>query len=176
MRHFTDLVQSLCGRSPRAGISTGWNRRIACAALVLVGLACAPLFAQQPATISGFLADSSGAAVPNASSDSHQSRTPPPQMATKSDSSGNFAFPGRPRARHLLDFRSGRRVLAPSEQKDIVVTSGERRSVGTISLAVGTRQRFGDRAGRRHSGANRERGTFGQPGHTRNLSAAGPRT
>src|SRR6266581_8685014 len=98
MRHFTDLVLSLRGRSPRTGISPGRSNRITCATLVLVGLACIlqPAFAQQPATISGFLADPTGGGVPGASLTLTNQDTAIVLITVKSDSNGNFAFQAVP--------------------------------------------------------------------------------
>src|SRR2546423_10229687 len=65
----TDFVLSLLGGAQRTGISPRRVNRIIRATLLLVGLACVqpPAFAQQPATISGFLADPTGSGVPGAS-------------------------------------------------------------------------------------------------------------
>ena len=54
---------------------------------------------------------------------------------TKSDSNGNFVFPTVP-ATYSISVQIG--GFTRQEQKDITVTSGERRSVGTLSLVVGS--------------------------------------
>lgn len=127
MRPLTDLVLSLRGRLP----------------LLLVGFACVLLqplaFAQQPATISGFLADPSGAGVPGATVTLTNQDTGVvlSGITAKSDSSGNFAFQAVPApARYSISVQAA--GFTRHEQKDIAVTAGERRSVGTISLVVGS--------------------------------------
>jgi Carboxypeptidase regulatory-like domain len=108
MRHHMNLV--------RIRISPSHAGRIACAALLLASLACVlqmPVFAQQPATISGVLADSSGAGVPSANLTLTNQDTTTAQAAAKSDSIGNFEFPSVPAPGIYLDFRSGWRLRAP---------------------------------------------------------------
>jgi hypothetical protein len=95
------------------------------------------VFGQQPATIAGFLADASGAGVPNGSMTLTNQETTVVVVTAKSDSSGNFAFPAvpAPGTYSLAVQVAGFRLY---EQKDITVTAGERRSIGTITLAVGS--------------------------------------
>src|SRR5882672_6144660 len=74
-------------------------RRSAYGVLLLAALGCVfhtPLLAQQPATISGSVADPSGAGVPNASLTLTNQDTTAVLMTAKSDSDGNFAFPAVP--------------------------------------------------------------------------------
>jgi hypothetical protein len=109
------------------------------AALLFAGLAIlfqASALAQQPATISGFLSDPTGAGVPNGSLTLTNQDTTVVVATTKSDSTGNFEFPSVPApATYTISVQVG--GFTRREQKDIAVTSGERRSVGTIALAVG---------------------------------------
>ena len=96
-----------------------------------------PVFAQTTATISGILADSSGAGVPGASLTLTNQDTTAVVATEKSDSSGNFSFQAVP-APGAYTISVKVTGFARLEQKDIVVTAGERRSVGTLALAVGT--------------------------------------
>ena len=132
MRHSTDLVQSFRGRAPR--------REIVCATLLLAGLACflqLPAFAQQGASITGILADSSGAGVPDASLTLTDQDTTVIAATVKTDSSGSFSFLAV-RAPGTYSISVQVAGFARLEQKGIVVTQGERRSVGTLSLVVGS--------------------------------------
>src|SRR4051794_3105336 len=98
MRYIMDRVLSLRRSSPPIRISPG-RRDITCVTLLLAGLACVlqpPVFAQQPATISGFLSDPSGAGVPGASLTLTNQDTAVVLITVKSDSSGNFAFQAVP--------------------------------------------------------------------------------
>jgi hypothetical protein len=138
MRYLADHVLSLRGRVPRTGISSGWGDRITCA-LLLVGLACATqslAFAQLGATISGIVADPSGAAVPGATLSLIDQDTTLVAATVKSDATGNFEFLAvrAPGAYTISVQVAG---FARFEQKDIVVTQSERRSVGTLGLIVG---------------------------------------
>src|SRR6267142_2639594 len=99
MRRQTDLVQSWWRSAPRASSSPCLVNRIACAAFLLAGFACVlqtPVLAQQPATISGFVADASGAGVPGANLTLTNQDTAVLLMTTKSDTKGDFAFPAVP--------------------------------------------------------------------------------
>ncbi|MDQ6700110.1 MAG: TonB-dependent receptor, partial [Acidobacteriota bacterium] len=128
MRHDTVLVPSQPNNSARR------VSRIACAALLLAGFA---VFAQQPATISGFLADASGAGVPGAGLTLTNQDTAVILITAKSDSNGNFSFPAVPApGTYSISVQVG--GFTRREEKDITVTAGERRSVGTISLTVGS--------------------------------------
>ena len=132
MIHLSDLVPSL--RLANAVFRR--PDRIAHRALLFIGIALlfhAPAFAQQPATISGFLADPTGAGVPGGSLTLTNQDTTVVLATTKSDSSGNFEFPSVPApATYTISVQVG--GFTRREQKDIAVTAGERRSVGTISL------------------------------------------
>src|ERR1700736_126800 len=99
MRHHTDLVQSRPGIAAQPDNSVRRVSRIACVALLLVGFACVlqtRVFAQQPATISGFLADASGAGVPGANLTLTNQDTAVVLTTAKSDASGKFEFPAVP--------------------------------------------------------------------------------
>jgi len=135
MIHLSELVQW-----PRHAFAD--VRRLsgtACAALLFAAFAIlfqASALAQQPATISGFLSDPTGAGVPNGSLTLTNQDTTVVVATTKSDSTGNFEFPSVPApATYTISVQVG--GFTRREQKDIAVTSGERRSVGTIALAVG---------------------------------------
>ena len=120
--------------------SAGYIKQLTCNALLLftfAGIYHAPLLAQQPASISGFLADPSGAGVPNGSLTLTNQDTGVVLTAAKSDSNGNFAFPVVPApGSYSISVQAG--GFSHYEQKDITVTAGERRAVGTIILAVGS--------------------------------------
>ncbi len=94
------------------------------------------LFGQTEATISGVLADPSGAGVPAASLTLTNQDTAVVVQTQKSDASGNFSFQAVPAPG---TYAIGVQVtgFARLEQKDIVLTAGERRAVGTLTLAVG---------------------------------------
>jgi len=109
------------------------------AAVVLAALAIVPTqaFAQTEATISGILADPSGAGVPGASLTLTNQETAVALITVKSDSGGKFDFPAVPApATYSLAIEAT--GFARLEQRNIVLTSGERRSVGTLSLTVGS--------------------------------------
>ncbi|MEA2874384.1 MAG: hypothetical protein QOH67_4366 [Hyphomicrobiales bacterium] len=114
--------------------------RIAYPALILAGFTCilqTPALAQQPATISGFLADPSGSGVANASLTLTNQDTAVALMTQKSESSGNFDFPSVPApGTYSISVQAG--GFTRREEKGITVTAGERRSVGTLTLAVGS--------------------------------------
>ncbi|MES1258805.1 MAG: carboxypeptidase regulatory-like domain-containing protein [Acidobacteriota bacterium] len=140
MRHHTDLAPTLREIAPQPHNPAKRFHRIARAVLVLAAFACVlhtPVFAQQPATISGFVADPSGAGVPGASLTLTNQDTAVVLTTSKSDSRGNFEFPSVPApGSYSISVQVG--GFTRHEQKDITVTAGERRSVGTISLAVGS--------------------------------------
>ena len=95
------------------------------------------VFAQQEATISGILADPSGAGVPGATLTLTSQDTTAVVGTQKSDASGNFAFQAVPApGTYTISVQAA--GFARLEQKDIVVTAAERRSVGTLALAVGS--------------------------------------
>jgi len=108
------------------------------AVLLLVAfLAAVSVFAQQTATISGVLVDSSGAGVPGASLTLTNEDTSVAVIKTNSDAGGNFAFLAVP-APGTYSISVQVAGFAPFQQKDIVVTVGERRSVGTLGLVLGS--------------------------------------
>ena len=95
MRNYSNLAES-----------SWWNLR---ASALLAAVACvfqSLLPAQQPATISGFVAGHSGAGVPNASVALVNQDTTVVVITTKSDSNGN-----------LLDFGSDRRLYQVGTKK-----------------------------------------------------------
>ena len=110
---------------------------VALALAAFVTILSTPVFAQTEATIAGLLADSTGAGVPSASLTLTNQDTTVVVETQKSDASGNFLFLGVPApgtytiSVQVLGFQR-------LEQKDIVLTAGERRSVGTLTLAVGS--------------------------------------
>ena len=140
MHQHTDLVQSLREIAPQPDSSARRANRIACAALLLAGFACVfqmPAFGQQPATISGFLADATGAGVPGATLTLTNQDTAVVLTTAKSDSRGDFEFPSVPApGTYSISVQVG--GFTRREEKGIAVTAGERRSVGTLSLAVGS--------------------------------------
>jgi hypothetical protein len=96
-----------------------------------------PAFAQQEATISGVLTDPSGAGIPGAGPTLTNQETGVVLTTAKSDSGGNFSFQSVPApGTYLLSVQVA--GFARLDQKDIVVTGGERRSVGTLALVVGS--------------------------------------
>src|SRR3954452_2433731 len=116
------------------------NDRVLARAVVLAaGLCVLPnlVLAQQPATISGFLSDASGAGVPNGSLTLTNQDTTVVLMTMKSDATGDFAFPAVP-APGNYSITVQVAGFKPYTQRDITVTAGERRSVGSIVLAVGS--------------------------------------
>jgi hypothetical protein len=107
--------------------------------LLLAAIGCLlqmPVLAQQEATISGVVADASGANVVGATLTLTNQDTLVTLATVKSDSGGNFSFQAvpAPGTYSLAVQVSG---FSRLEQKDIVVTQGERRSVGTLTMAVG---------------------------------------
>lgn len=135
-----DRVQLLQGialqsRQPAQRVS-----RIIAAAMLLAGFACVLQhrgFAQQPATISGFLADTSGAGIPGATLTLTNQDTAVVLTTAKSDSKGDFEFPVVP-APGTYSISVQVSGFSRREESNITVTAGERRSVGTIALAVGS--------------------------------------
>jgi hypothetical protein len=113
-------------------------RRISLVALLasLGSLIPQTVLAQQEATISGITSDSSGAVVAGATLTLTNQDTKVILGTVKSDSSGNFSFPAvpAPGSYSLTVQASG---FSRLEQTNIVVTQGERRSVGTLALTVG---------------------------------------
>ena len=111
---------------------------IACA-VVLLALSIRPVsvFAQQTAAISGVLVDSSGAGVPGASMALTNQDTAVEVMKTNTDSGGAFSFLAVP-APGSYSISVQVAGFAAFQQKDIVVTVGERRSVGTLTLVLGS--------------------------------------
>ncbi len=105
-------------------------------AILLVSVLPFATLAQQEATISGILTDPSGAGIPGASPTLTNQDTGVVLTTAKSDSSGSFAFPSVP-APGTYSFSVQVPGFSRLEQKDIVVTGGERRALGTLALAVG---------------------------------------
>ena len=140
MHQFRSLIQALRGIASRSKSPVSAVGQAASAALLLAGFACVlqtPVFSQQPATISGFLADSSGAGVPDAVLTLTNQDTGSVLITGKSDSRGEFEFPSVPApATYSLSVQAS--GFSRREQRDIAVTAGERRSVGTLTLAVGS--------------------------------------
>jgi Carboxypeptidase regulatory-like domain len=95
------------------------------------------VFAQTEATISGVVADPSGAGVPGASLILTNQDTAVALITEKSDSTGNFAFQAVP-APGTYSISIQASGFSRLEQKNIVLTAGERRSVGTLTLVVGS--------------------------------------
>jgi hypothetical protein len=96
-----------------------------------------PALAQLGATITGVLADSSGATVADASLSLTNQDTTVIIATVKSDSTGNFSFLAVP-APGTYTISVQVAGFARLDQRGIVVTQGERRSVGTLSLVVGS--------------------------------------
>ena len=93
--------------------------------------------AQLGATVTGVVTDSSGAAVAGASLTFTDEDTSLVVATQKSDNTGNFEFlavkaPGT----YLLTIQAP--GFARFQQSGITVTQGERRSVGTLALTIGT--------------------------------------
>jgi Carboxypeptidase regulatory-like domain len=135
----TELFRSSRGSTPRVSNSPRSAALLTYASLLfsMALLLQATAFAQQPATISGIVGDPSGAGVPNASLTLTNQATTTVQATAKSDSTGNFEFPSVPApGTYSLAVQVG--GFARRDEKDITVTAGERRSVGTITLAVGS--------------------------------------
>ena len=108
--------------------------------VLLVALAClirTPAFTQQEATLSGQVADPSGASVAGASLTLTNQDTQVTLATVKSDSSGAFSFQAVP-APGNYSVTVEANGFSRLEQKGIVVTQGERRSLGTLTLAVGS--------------------------------------
>ena len=139
MRHYTDPVQSP-QNVPTAREPIRLLKRISSTAFLLAGMACVagmPAFGQQEATISGTLTDPSGAGVAGASLALTNQDTGVALINAKSDSGGSFAFQAVPApGTYTISVQvSG---FSRLQQRDIVVTEGERRSVGTLALTVGS--------------------------------------
>ena len=108
-------------------------RRAAGNGIELIGILA---FRASPVWVLAALADASGAGVPNAGLTLTNQDTVVVTMTATSDSSGNFTFPAVPApGAYSISVQVG--GFTRREQKDIAVTAGERRSVGTISLSVG---------------------------------------
>jgi hypothetical protein len=113
---------------------------IGCTALLLAAFWSAfsvPVSAQTQATISGVLTDPSGAAVPDARLTLTQQDTGVVLKTDKSDGNGSFSFQAVP-APGAYSISIQANGFSRLEQKDIFLTAGERRSVGTLALAVGS--------------------------------------
>jgi hypothetical protein len=127
-------------RGSRGTPNSGWPKRIARPVLLLAAFGCllqTPILAQQEATISGVVADPSGASVAGATLTLTNQDTQVTLATVKSDSGGNFSFQAVP-APGTYSLAVQVTGFSRLEQKDIVVTQGERRSVGTLTMAVGS--------------------------------------
>ena len=114
--------------------------RIAHAIFLLAAFGCVlnvSMTAQQPATISGFLADATGAGIPDSSLTLTNQDTSVIVATVKSNSHGDFEFPSVP-APGVYALAVQVAGFKPYQQRDITVTAGERRSVGNIALSVGS--------------------------------------
>ena len=141
------LAYSLAGTAAKvSGSSVESTRlinqaeRIACAAFLLAAFVSTlptMVFAQTEATITGVLADSSGAGVPGATLTLTNQDTGVVVISEKSDASGSFSFQAVP-APGTYSISVQLSGFSRFEQKDIVLTAGERRSVGTLGLVVGS--------------------------------------
>lgn len=110
--------------------------RLLCLTVTLCSL-LAPAFGQQTATISGTVADSSGAGVPGAAMTLTNQETGVVAINSRSGTGGGFSFPAVPApATYSISVQVN--GFSRLEQKNIVVTEGERRAVGTLMLAVGS--------------------------------------
>jgi hypothetical protein len=104
---------------------------------VFLSVLATPALAQLGANISGVLIDPSGAAVPGASLTLTDQDTALAIATVTSDASGNFAFLSvRAPGTYTVSVQVA--GFARFEKKEIVVTAGERRSVGSLALVVGT--------------------------------------
>src|ERR1039458_3239090 len=148
MRSHTDLASHLPGTVPQTTDSkvtcaqtlSRRRKRLVYGVLLLATLAfilTTPALAQLGATITGVLTDSPGAAVADASLSLTNQDTTVIIATMKSDATGNFSFLAVP-APGTYTISVQVAGFARLEQKGIVVTQGERRSVGTLSLVVGS--------------------------------------
>ena len=140
MLFITDLVPSAQGIALRNDVVSRRAKRSVFTVILFSVCACisqSSAFGQQPAAISGSLTDPSGAGMPGATLTLTNQDTAVVLTTAKSDSSGNFEFPVVPApGTYSLSVQvSG---FTRREERNITVTAGERRSVGTISLAVGS--------------------------------------
>ena len=126
--------------APRARAIPCPPRGLACAALLFVAfvtILAMPLFGQTEATLSGVLADPSGAATPGASLTLTSQDTTAAIATLKSDASGNFSSRAVPApGTYSVSVQVG--GYARLEHKDIVVTASERTPLRTVALSVGT--------------------------------------
>jgi hypothetical protein len=105
--------------------------------VAVAAMTASQALAQTEATITGLVADPSGAAVPSARLTLTNQDTTAVVGTQRTDASGNFAFQAVPApGTYSLSVQAD--GFAAFAQKDIVVTAGERRSVGTLSLTVGS--------------------------------------
>ena len=148
IRSHADLPSHLPGTIPHSVDSTvayAWavsrrQKRVVYGLLLLaafLSVLTMPVHAQLGAMITGVLADSSGAAVANASLSLTNEDTTVIIATMKTDATGNFSFLAVP-APGTYTISVQVTGFARLEQKGIVVTQGERRSVGTLSLVVGS--------------------------------------
>ena len=109
------------------------------AALAALALTAMPpcARAQQTATISGTVVDASGAGVPGATVTLTDQDTAVSVITLQSGNGGNFSFQAGPApATYSIAIQAA--GFSRLEQKNIVVTEGERRATGTLSLVVGS--------------------------------------
>ena len=113
-------------------------RIVSALVMLAIGIGCSlPTFAQTEATITGVLADPSGAGVPGATLNLTNQDTAVVVQTQKSDAGGNFSFQAIPApANYSISVQAS--GFSKLEQRDIVLTAGERRSVGTLTLTVGS--------------------------------------
>src|ERR1035437_2802375 len=148
MRSYTYLASHLPGTIPQTTDSTAKCaqtlarrlRRLVYGVLLsatLVSVLSTPALAQLGATITGVLADSSGATVADATLSLTNQDTTVIIATVKSDATGNFSFLAVP-APGTYTISVQVAGFARLDQKGIVVTQGERRSVGTLALVVGS--------------------------------------
>src|ERR1035438_6416242 len=148
MRRQIDLAPSLPGTIPQV-VDSGakWAqaipnqpKRIASIFLLLavfLSVLAMPALAQLGATIAGVVTDPSGAAVPGATLTLTDQDTALVIATGKSDTTGNFEFLAvRAPGSYTISVQVA--GFSRFEKRDIVVTAGERRSVGSLPLVVGT--------------------------------------
>lgn len=143
-----DLATSSLGTIPqvidswaeRAQTIAKQPKRIASILLLLaafLSVLATPARAQLGATIAGVLTDPSGAAVPGATLTLTDQDTALVTATVKSDARGNFEFLSvRAPGTYTVSVEAA--GFSRLEKQNIVVTAGERRSVGSLPLAVGT--------------------------------------
>jgi Carboxypeptidase regulatory-like domain len=118
-------------------IQPKWSASLLLLGAVFLFVLVTPAAAQLVASISGVLSDPSGAAVPGATLILIDQDTTLVTATAKSDASGNFEFLAvRAPGSYTISVQVP--GFARIDQKNIVVTAGERRSVGTLPLTIST--------------------------------------